>query len=243
MTALIESKLGMVLREAVNSLTRETTHRILVESADGEVARFVRRAPLLGQLRVAKRPSMEAKNGGGSGGDGGSAAPLSLDAHDLLEEIEEEATRQWWILKSVTRETRKPVFGPQLQQQPQTQRLPVELRIQFWAARAHLTAGGVEEAVKITGRWVREIEALFDPVHRRELAGSCPECGARFVQVQRYGELVRASALTAAWSAGGGAVASCAGCAARWSGIGMHALAEHVNPTMGTREGSVVNPG
>lgn len=217
------------LRKLVNALTRVTPHRITVEGPDGgERAKFVSQAPLIGQLRVAKRPSMEAKNGGGSGGGaGGSAAPLSLDAHDLLEEIEEEATRQWWIFKSVTRETGKPIPG---HGQPRTQQLPVELRVQFWAARAHLIAGGVDEAVKILRGWVRGIEALFDPVHRKELAGSCPECEARFVWVEKDGEKVRVPALTAAWSAGGGAIAYCAGCDMRWAGFDMHALAAHVNP-------------
>lgn len=232
---------SLELREAVNTLTRMTVHRIQVESKDGgEVDKFVQRAPLIGQLRMAKRPSMEAKNGGGSGGGaGGSAAPLSLDAHDLLEEIEEEAKRQWWIFKSVTRETGKPVFGPQLKPRPQTQQLPVELRVQYWAARAHLTVGGVEEAVKTMQAWIRSIESLFDPVHRKELAGSCPECEARFVWVEKDGEMVRVPALTAAWSAGGGAVASCAGCEKRWAGFDMHALAEHVNPAPAEL---VVNP-
>lgn len=230
---------GFALREAVNALTRVTVHRIVVEGPDGsDVARFVQKMPLLGQLRVALRPSLEAKNGGGSGGgDGGSAAPLSLDAHDLMEEIDEEVTRQWWIFKSVTRETGKPVPGQK--SRPVTQQLPVELRVQFWAARAHLVAGGLDEAAKTMQGWIRSIESLFDPVHRKELAGSCPECEARFAWVDKDGEMVRVPALTAAWSAGGGAVASCAGCGARWSGFGMHALAEHVNPAPCVE---VVNP-
>lgn len=230
---------GLAVREAVNTLTRVTTHRIVVEGQDGvEVAKFVQQAPLLGQLRVALRPSMEAKNGGGSGGGaGGSAAPLSLDAHDLMEEIEEEANRQWWIFKSVTRETGKPVPGQK--PRPRTQQLPVELRVQFWAARAHLITGGLDEAAKTMQGWIRAIESLFDPVHRKELAGTCPECAARFVLVEKDGEQVRAPTLTAAWSAGGGAVASCAGCGARWAGFDMHALAEHVNPAPCVE---VVNP-
>lgn len=226
------------MREAVNALTRVTTHRIVVEGpGGGELSKFVQRAPLLGQLRVALRPSMEAKNGGGGGGAGGSAAPMSLDAHDLLEEIEEEATRQWWIFKSLTRETGKPNpgAGP-----PKTQPLPVELRIQYWAARAHLVDGGVDEAAQLMKGWIRSIESLFDPVHKVELAGSCPHCKARFVLVEKDGELVRVPALTAAWSSGGGAVASCAGCGSRWSGFDMHALAEHVNPQSPV---VVVNPG
>ncbi|MEV8180316.1 hypothetical protein [Specibacter sp. NPDC078692] len=224
----------------MNTLTRVTAHRIVVVGPDGgEVGKFVHQAPLIGQLRVALRPSLEAKNGGGSGGgDGGSAAPMSLDAHDLLEEIDEEATRQWWIFKSVTRETGKPVPGQK--PRPQTQQLPVELRVQFWAARAHLIAGGVDEAVKTMRGWIRSIESLFDPVHRKELAGTCPECDARFVWVEKDGEMVRVPALTAAWSAGGGAVASCAGCEQRWAGFDMHALAEHVNPVLSEL---VVNPG
>lgn len=217
------------LREAVNLLTRVTTHRILVEGPDGgEVARFVQQAPLLGTLRVEVRPGLEAKNGGG-GGAGGSAAPLSLGAYDLLQEIEEEATRQWWIFKSVTREVKTPKPGTG---QPFTQQLPVELRIQYWAARAHLVDGGMDEAAKRLRGWVRDIEGLFDPVHRKELAGSCPECSARHVKVEKDGEQVRQPALTAAWSAGGGAVASCASCGRRWSGFDMHALAEHVNPPL-----------
>ena len=229
-----EVKRDVELREAVNTLTRMTAHRILVEGPDGgEIAKFVQQAPLIGQLRVALRPSMEAKNGGGSGGgDGGSAAPMSLDAHDLLEEIEEEATRQWWIFKSKTRETRKAL--------PKTQPLPVELRVQFWAARAHLIDGGVEEALKTMRRWIRNIESLFDPVHRMVLRGSCPECGVAYIHVEKAGEQVRAPALTAGWSAGAGSVASCAACGKQWAGFDMHSLAEHVNPVVGEM---VVNPG
>lgn len=227
------------LREAVNTLTRMTAHRIVVEAPDGgEIGKFVHQAPLIGQLRVALRPSMEAKNGGGSGGgDGGSAAPMSLDAHDLLEEIEEEATRQWWIFKSLTRETKKPAPGTS---QPRTRPLPVELRVQFWAARAHLIDGGVEEAWETMRRWIRSIESLFDPVHRMELRGSCPACEVAYIHVEKDGEQVRTPALTAGWSAGAGSVASCAACGKRWAGFDLHELAEHVNPVVGEM---VVNPG
>lgn len=207
-------ELGLI--EVVNALTRETVHRILVEGPDGsEVAKFVRQAPVLGQLRAAIQPTLASKSGGG-GGSSAAPFPMSADAYDLMQEIDEEVTQQYWLAKSAAKDSKK------------SQPLPVELRIQYWAARAHLIQDGADEAAKLMNRWVRDIGALLDPVHRIEVIGPCSKCWATDILVPKDGGVVLTPALTAGWSAAAGAVGECGACGHRWAGFEIHDLVAHV---------------
>jgi len=194
---------------AVSRLTRNTPQSVhTADEAGAPKVDFKMWPSLLNQLRFALTPGMES----GAGGSGsGRPAPLALNAFDLLRKIDETSTHQYWTNGGRSR----------------LDALSVEKRIQFWAAKALASPAAEAEALKMIAGWCREIEAMFNPQHRIELRGKCPECGLSHYQVEEDGDLIRKATLTAIPHERG-TFATCGNCGASWSGQQIHALAEHV---------------
>lgn len=197
------------LADAVSRLTRNTPQSVHTADDEGNPKVTFKMWPsLLNQLRFAMTPGMEA----GAGGSGsGRPAPLALNAFDLLRKIDETSTHQYWTMGGKSR----------------LDALSLEKRIQFWAAKAVASPGTEDEAHKMIAGWCREIEAMFNPQHRIELRGKCPECGRSHYQVEEDGDMIRKPTLTAIPHERG-TFASCGNCGATWAGYQLHALAEHV---------------
>ncbi|MET4095127.1 hypothetical protein [Arthrobacter sp. UYCu712] len=198
----------LTLDAAVSLLTRNTPQSVKTEDAEGSpVTTFKMWPSLLGQLRAAFQPSM----GAGSGGGSGRPAPLALNAFDLMRRIESVSTHQYWTLGGTSR----------------LDATSLEKRIWFWATKALATPAAEKEATQMITGWCMDIEALFNPEHRIELRGKCPECGWAYYLVEEEGEIIRKRTLTAVPHERG-TFASCGYCKASWSGYRLHDLADHV---------------
>jgi hypothetical protein len=140
----------------------------------------MKRPPLLRQLQEAVRPSGEA---GGSGSGGGPGAPLDLAALDLLVSIESEVNHRYWLVCKATRRR----WGWTLPQ-----------RIEYWVGQIlDEHPDQTEETATLLGRWVQQIEDLFDPPRRVDIPRACPECRHLHVLQLVDGETVRNTALVA----------------------------------------------
>lgn len=197
------------LAGAVSRLTRNTPQSVHTADEAGQPRVDFKMWPsLLNQLRFAMTPGMES----GAGGSGsGRPAPLALNAFDLLRKIDETSTHQYWTNGGRSR----------------LDALSLEKRVQFWATKALASPATEAAALKMIAGWCREIEAMFNPQHRIELRGKCPECGLSHYQVEEDGDLIRKAALTAIPHERG-TFASCGNCGASWAGRQLHVLAEHV---------------
>lgn len=196
------------LDEAVSLLTRWTPRRILVKGDNGSVTyRFARQEPLISQLRSEIGSSM----GVGSGGGSGRPAPLALAAFDLLRRIDETSVYMYWTAGGDSYQVSR----------------SIEHRVQHWADNASSNPEALAEATKIIWNWVDQINELFNPEHRVELQGTCPDCDVSHHLVEDEGEMIRKAALTVVLF-DGGARASCGNCGSVWTGQELHDLAEHV---------------
>lgn len=194
---------------AVGLLTRPSKHRLV--SADG-TARWVVADPLLVQLRMASAPSSSTDGGGPS--STAAAIPLNADAHDLLERIGEELTRNWWYTHPIHKgRGRETMVG----------------KLLSWTTAARSNEVLVLRAGAITGRWVADIEALFNPQRRKPLPGAvCPAkgCGAsRVLDREEEGEHFYRPALVRVYDAEGlFTVLECGACGASWNRMAMELM-------------------
>lgn len=194
------------LDQNVSELTREQKHAVHRDNGETQWTDYKSVPSLLDQLRGACKPGMEAGSGGGSG----IPAPVALNALDLLMGITSTAT-EYWALYTQTHT----VHGS------------VEDRIRSWAANTRASRDeSVEVAERITGKWVDDIKALFDPQKKQEVKAHCPACGARYQYKQEAGETVRQAALQVYVVEGGQSYAECGVCETRWERGQMHLLAE-----------------
>lgn len=195
---------------AVGLLTRPSKHRLV--GADG-TARWVEADPLLVQLRMAVGNSTAAAEPGVS--SSGKPIPMSADAHDLLERIGEELTRHWWYTHPIHKgRGRETMVG----------------KLLAWTAAARSSEVLVLRAGSITGRWVADIEALFNPQRRKPLPGAaCPAkgCGAvRVLDREEEGEHFYRPALVRVYdNAGQFTHLECGACGGTWNQLAMELLA------------------
>ena len=189
------------LDQNVNTLTRETTHRLDTDAGP----KYVKANSLLDQLREAVESSMK----GGGGRAQKNTLPLNADALDLLNDIKTTATEYWSLFT-----------------QTHTVHGTLENRIQTWAAntRSHREEA-TQTAERITTGWIKRIESLFNPPNIRPLQKPCPHCSRLKADVEKDGETVRTWALTVdvtgdrrEWHA------SCAWCGAEWANEDMGTL-------------------
>lgn len=194
---------------AVGLLTRPSKHRIT--GPDGE-ARWVEAEPLLVQLRMAVANTSAAAEPGVS--SSGKPIPMSADAHDLLEAIGEELTRHWWYTHPIHHgRGRETMVG----------------KLLAWTTAARSSEALVLRAGSITGRWVAEIEALFNPQRRKPLPGAaCPakDCGAtRVLDREEEGEHFYRPALVRVYDAEGLFThVECGVCGGTWTTVGLELI-------------------
>ena len=185
---------------AVERLTQ--THTVHLDGAEYECA------PLLEQLREAISSSM----GGGSGGGGGAGGNLlnftALELLELIDGITRGWLREWHI-----------DHGGELTEA--MQRLP-------HAIQAQHAAGAIDDDFRERldaefGKWVWQIEDLFDPPHQKELTAPCPECGERHHLVQEKDEdghvidTRQQAAVSIPIKRGRAVIAECRNCGAMWA--------------------------
>ena len=142
---------------AVERLT--VTHMVSLDGREYECE------GLLSQLRDAISSSLGAGSGAGSGVAGGL---LNMGAFSLWETVD-GIVRGW--LESFGVDARGDLLGA-------VQRLPEA--IQAAHSRGDIDDDLRERLDAMFGRWVYQIEDLFDPPHQKELTAPCPECGERF---------------------------------------------------------------
>jgi hypothetical protein len=143
----------------------------------------------------------------GSGGGGGSPAPLALNAWDLYRRIDETATYMYWTNKG---------------DQPLSS-FKLGARIQYWAARSLVSQEKIDETTKVLAGWVSDIEQLFNPGKTIRIPGKCPDCGKDIYTAVEDGETIRKPALTA-HPGTYGTYATCGNCNQRWAGPELNEL-------------------
>ena len=185
---------------AVERLTQ--THVVHLEGNEYECA------PLLEQLRE----TISSSTGGGSGGGGGAGGNLLNFAALELWELIDGITRGWlhtWGLD----------HGGALAEA--LQRLPHAIQTQH-------AAGAIDDDFRerlesAFGKWVYEIEDLFDPPHQKELTAPCPKCGERHHLVHEtddHGTVVdtrQVAAVSIPVKRGRAVIAECRSCGAMWA--------------------------
>ncbi len=175
---------------AVERLTQP--HIVHLEGAEYECA------PLLEQLREAISSSTGAGSGGGGSTGGNLLNFAALELWEYIDGITRGWLREWGIN-----------YNGELTEA--LQRLPHAIQAQHAAGaidddfRERLEAG--------FGKWVYQIEDLFDPPHQKELTAPCPECGERYFE---DGDTRRA-AVTIPVKRGRAVIAECGACGAMWA--------------------------
>lgn len=199
---------SLKLDTAVGLLVRRSTHRVVDEEGN---PRFVVADPLLVQLRMAAANS--ASIGGGGGSSGAAPIPISADAHDLLEQIREETTRQWWLTYGIHRGAGKGTLGGELM---------------TWVGVAKTDAALTAVAANVTWRWVMDIKTLFNPNLRRAFPGTCKICGAaRVLDREESGEHFYKPVLVKEYDEDGALLTvECTNCGSSWTGEGIKELAK-----------------
>jgi hypothetical protein len=198
------------LDQAVGLLTRPSKHRI--ETEDGSAV-WVTSDPLLLQLALGiKSSSMGAAFKSSSG----NPLPLDAGAYDLMEEIDTITWECWWKTHGLHHGHGKETLVS---------------RLRTWAAvvRAHPLL--LDEAAKITTRWVAAIEATFLPRRTREVHAHCPFClVSKVATVDDEGNTVRRPALTLIYDREGREIdgAVCAACNHNWGRGEVASLARFV---------------
>ena len=157
--------------DLVHVLTRP--FKTTIENDDG-TRQYVEVHSYLDQLQGA------LTNNRGTGGSGSmTKAPISLKAVDLWQSIAKITLEHW------------PGKG-----RPHLARTPLHQRIQQWAAVAVNSGDEADEETlnQHLSRWIREIQALFEP--SVELSAPCPNCEESYVWRHEGGENIRKRCLT-----------------------------------------------
>jgi len=196
------------LLEAVDRLTLTTKQ---VAKADGRLV-FYDAPPLLEELAEAVHPSGE-RGGGGAGVSPGS--PASLEALDLLVEIEDAVTEAYWAVRSLV-------------SRPGYEGSSLAGRLRWVAERVdegnhpYLVGPGIVrtpclELLADVPSWVVRIQRLFNPPRVVPLAGhACPMCWQDRTTVQTEpGVFMSTCALTILL--GRHPMARCGECGASWA--------------------------
>lgn len=186
------------LDSAVVKLTRRTSR--LVRNGYGELVIFMA-DPLLVLL------SMEIGNsssGAGIKGSGTNPIPIAAAAYDLMQQITEEVTENYWNTYQLHKGVGRSSLAGQLR---------------AWAMAAHADADLLAIATRAITGYVTQIEALLSPVRRWDIRGKCPICGASKVEVLRDGEYAVSNALSVFYSRDGAEIAGaeCLTCGHRWA--------------------------
>lgn len=149
-------RLHQELRAVVRELTQPIERTII---RDDHTSEKVVVPSLLDQLRDEKQPD----TGAGRGRGAGSPAPLSVEATDMLAQIEADAI--YLHTEAVRTEH------------------TVESRIQAIAAIAGRWADAhqVGAAVGYLRAWAGEIRGFLDPPQRLHINAPCPACGVKMV--------------------------------------------------------------
>ena len=160
------------------------------------------RAPLLGQLRGALRPSLGKTQDGHSGV--GERSVLNIAAFDLYEDIDGRIASLWLMATETGRLRGSP-----------------EKNLQAWyvAFAATWAFGEISDAQLLlalarTSSFVTRIENYFDPPLVREVLAPCPTCSQRYAIVGG----VRVSALYVEYRRGSELMARCHCCPSVWAG-------------------------
>ena len=196
---------------AVGLLTRPSKHRV-VDPVTG-AAGWVTADPLLVQLFLAvKNTSAGAVFKSSSINP---PLPFSGEALDLLTDIENVTAERWWSLHRLH-------FGEG--------RATLGARIRTWAAVVRSDPDLTRDAERIMSGWVRDIQALLNPVRRAQIIGACPSCNEeRIARQDADGGTVMEPVLSLAYDPDGlPDVASCRACGDEWSGEGLSLLADAV---------------
>ena len=195
------------LDQNVSELVREQRKRTLRDEGSDpkRFPEWVTVPSLLDQLRAACKPGAEAGSGGGSD----LKSPVALNALDLLIGITSTATEYFALFTQTYRTADS-----------------LEMKIQGWAANTRLDERAVATAERITGKWIAEIENLFDPPKRQQVNAPCPACENRYKYTHEAGEAVRSAAIQVTVLEGARSFAECGVCGARWERGQMHLLAE-----------------
>lgn len=196
------------VRDSVLRLT-ETTKRF---HRNGDQSGIYDAPPLIEELRRALMPSGEKSGGSVSVASG---APASLDALDLMVEIEQWIEDSYWEVR-------------QIEQRPGFRGLTSTERLQYVAARVteSTLAGDLhgpglidvprQDILEDAPKWVDRIERLFDPPKVVPIPDyACPICRHTRTSVQvEPGEFMETAALTV--TLGHLVHARCGECGASW---------------------------
>lgn len=195
---------------AVGLLTRPSKHRV-IDPVTG-AAGWVTAEPLLIQLFIAVKNTTAGTAFKSSKVH--PPLPFSGEALDLLAKIENVTAERWWAVHRLHFGEGRGTLGG---------------RIRAWATSVRTDPDLTREAEKIMSGWVRDIEALLNPVRRAQIIGTCPACGeARSVsRTDDDGGTIVEPVLSLAYDAEGFPdVASCRECGEEWSGPGLSLLAD-----------------
>lgn len=180
------------LNDALSLLVRPSLHRVEVEGG----FRFVKEEPLLLQLSIKIANTSAA--GGGMGSSDVAKIPIGAAAHDLMQQIAEEVTENYWRTY-----TKHRVIGC---------KTLVE-RLASWCIAARLDDKELEHATMMLESYVRCIRGLLNPVRRWDIKGTCPKCHQRFVRATDVdGRTIRGNLLSVFWENGRPARMECAAC-------------------------------
>jgi hypothetical protein len=194
---------------AVGLLTRPSKHRV-IDPVSGESG-WVTADPLLVQLFLAVKNTTAGTAFKSSSVH--APLPFSSEALDLFTKIENVTAEHWWAVHRLHFGEGRGTLGG---------------RIKAWAAAVRVDPALTREAEQIMSGWVRDIQAMLNPVRRAQIIGACPACNEeRIARPDADGGTVMEPALSLAYDEEGFPdVASCRNCGEEWSGSGLSLLAD-----------------
>lgn len=149
------------LEAAIGMLTRTTKH---MARGVGGSWRFIDVPPLLLQLRLEITNTMAMAAFKGSGGP---TIPIGAAAFDLLQQIEEEVSENFWNTYALHHgHGRGTLVGELL----------------AWAMAARQDPDSLAIATRAVTGYVQQIESLIRPM-RHSRTGKCPDCEHEWMQV------------------------------------------------------------
>jgi hypothetical protein len=158
------------VRQLARELTQVTTRKVI---RDDHTTTAHDLPPLMQQLREAVATGSES----GKGRSSGSPSPVSVDAVDLLAQIDTDIAALY-------------VRAIQKDSEPEERILAIAGIVGRWT---DVTA--VSAAADYLRLWAQEIRTFFDPPRRLHVAAACPACNARMVWRELDGQQVQVPAL------------------------------------------------
>lgn len=183
----------LALDSALALLTRPCLHRQLVDG--GPEYRWITEDPLLLQLTVEVANSSASPTFKASSGN---PLPIAAAAFDLLSEIVEEVTENYWRTYPKHRVV---AYGA------------LAKMMSAWCIAARLEERELRLATTYLEGYVRTIRGLLNPVRRWDIKGTCPKCKQRFVRILGDdGHTIRRNTISIIWENGSPTAMECEAC-------------------------------